>query len=199
MTKALDAAPEDWSLSSPQHRCAAVLAPLLWQEQGWQVVLIRRPDHLRDHPGQVAMPGGKRDAEDATPLQTALRECWEELAIPAEALHLLGAIEPEDTQTTGFRLFPLFGVLAPHVKLQPDPREVADILFVPLAELWRQNERAQWQGPDGPGEPSYLWQGVSIWGATARILHRFMARLSAISARTSHEISGLDHQRREER
>ena len=56
------------------------------------VILTRRPQGMRDHPGQVAFPGGKLDpGEDA--VRAALREAHEELAIDPAHVRVIGTTD----------------------------------------------------------------------------------------------------------
>ncbi|MEG3640874.1 NUDIX hydrolase [Magnetococcus sp. PR-3] len=167
--------PADWSWEDPQLCTAAVVVVLMRQHGLWHTLLIQRPENIPHHPGQIGLPGGKKESFDQTPLDTALRECHEELDIPAEALIPLGSMIPYDTHTTGFRVMPLFAYLPKAVPVSPCPREVAELLTVPLHPLWQQEEEGRHINPQGGYH--YHWQGRTIWGATAMILHRFFARL----------------------
>ena len=70
-------------------RPAAVLIPIVCRAEP-TLLLTRRADSLRKHAGQVAFPGGKTDAEDGSAIVTALREAQEEVAIPPNAVTVLG-------------------------------------------------------------------------------------------------------------
>ena len=149
------------------------------------VVLTARPDTMRDHAGQVAFPGGRREPGE-TLVQTALREAHEEIGLAADGATLVGAMTPLYIPPTRFRCHP-FVALAPSVpNLVPEPGEVTALLRVPLRTLfapeavevgaWTVNgqpsarvpyyrvealERAPDGAPDG---------GYRVWGATAMML-----------------------------
>ena len=94
------------------------------------VILTQRPTTMRDHPGQVAFPGGKLEpGEDA--ITAALREAQEELALAPEAVQLIGTTDRYKTGT-GFDITPVLGVIAPDLPLRPDPREVESWFEAPL-------------------------------------------------------------------
>ena len=62
-------------------KCAAVLVPLVWQDDEWHLLFTRRTDKVESHKGQVSFPGGACDEGETTPEQTALREVEEEIGI----------------------------------------------------------------------------------------------------------------------
>ncbi|ABK44965.1 NUDIX hydrolase [Magnetococcus marinus MC-1] len=167
--------PMDWSWEDPQRTTAAVLVTLTRHQGAWSTLLIQRPNTLTHHPGQIGLPGGKKEPADSTPLATALRECHEELGLSADILHPLGAMQPYDTRTSGFRVIPLFARLQQPFTLNPCAREVDEVLTVPLRPLWLQQQ--QGLPTHFQGGYHYLWQGRIIWGVTAVILYRFLERL----------------------
>jgi len=148
---------------------AAVLVPLFERDGEALVWLARRPTSMRSHAGQVAFPGGKHDAVDASLLDTALRETHEELGIPRASVDVLGALDGVVT-ITGFTISPWVGWLAPGVELAPNAAEVDRVFAAPL--------RAFLDEPTGV----FPWRGWTIdgelvWGATAAIVRGFVAIL----------------------
>ncbi|HCJ7621195.1 TPA: CoA pyrophosphatase, partial [Enterobacter hormaechei subsp. xiangfangensis] len=81
-------------------RQAAVLIPVVRREQPG-LLLTQRSPHMRKHAGQVAFPGGAVDSTDASLIAAALREAHEEVAIPPEAVEVIGVLPPVDS-VTGF-------------------------------------------------------------------------------------------------
>lgn len=147
-------------------------------EQGPTVILTQRPTTMRDHPGQVAFPGGKLDpGEDA--IAAALREAEEELAIAPDQVRIVGTTDRYFTGT-GFAITPVLGVIPPDLAITPEPREVAAWFEAPLALLldranWTERS-AMWKGQ----ERRYLdmdFQGFRIWGVTAAILANLALRI----------------------
>ncbi|MDC8755136.1 CoA pyrophosphatase [Erythrobacter sp. sf7] len=158
---------------------AAVLIAITDVPDDPQVILTQRPRGMRDHPGQVAFPGGKIDpGEDA--VTAALREAEEELALPREAVRVIGTSDLYHTGT-GFIVTPVVGVVPPDLDLKPDPVEVADWFEAPLTMLldptsWTANE-VFWRG----ATRRYLemdWQGFRIWGVTAAIIANLARRIA---------------------
>ncbi|MEE4537424.1 MAG: CoA pyrophosphatase [Erythrobacter sp.] len=142
------------------------------------VLLTQRPRGMRDHPGQVALPGGKLDnGEDA--ITAALREAEEELALPRSAVRIIGESDVYETGT-GFSVTPVLGVVPPDLPLLPSPAEVEAWFEAPLALLldpanWTANETF-WRGETR----RYLemdFEGFRIWGVTAAILANLARRI----------------------
>ncbi|WP_072746953.1 CoA pyrophosphatase [Oceanicella actignis] len=163
-------------------RPAAVLCPLVRRPQGLHVILTRRADHLRHHPGQVAFPGGKVEPNDPSPAAAALREAQEEIGLDPAMVELLGAIDGHET-VTGFLVTPWLGLVDPAFSPRPDPSEVAEVFEVPLDWLMDPANHARgWREWNGQRRWYYEmpWRGRRIWGATARMLVGLSARLAAL-------------------
>lgn len=109
---------------------AAVLVPVVERAHGLQLLLTRR-DLRISSPGQLCFPGGRREPADRSPEDTALREAQEEIALDPAAVRVLGRLG-EYVSHSGFRITPVVGVVTPPVELVPDPREVSEIIEVPL-------------------------------------------------------------------
>jgi len=138
---------------------------------------------LRAHAGQVAFPGGRLDPEDVDAVAAALREAQEEIALPPEAVEIIGRSDMFRTGT-GFAIEPIIGVVPPDLALHPAEAEVEAIFEVPLDFLLdpanRQFRTVEWQG----GLRSfyeYLWEDHRIWGVTAAMLVNLARRLEAAS------------------
>ncbi|MDP2739489.1 MAG: CoA pyrophosphatase [Pseudorhodobacter sp.] len=153
-------------------RPAAVLVAVSSRPDGAVVILTKRSSRLAHHPGQIAFPGGKIEAEDAGPEAAALREAREEIGLDSGLVQLLGCLPAHET-VTGFRVTPVLGLITDDFIARPEPGEVDEVFAVPLAHLadpahyriearlWRGQWRRYYAVPFGP---------YYIWGATARIL-----------------------------
>ena len=167
-------------------RPAAVLLGLVPRDAGLSVVLTLRKDDLRHHAGQVSFPGGRIEPGDAGPLDAALREAHEEIALDAARVQPLGWLDPLAT-ITGFRVLPLVAVLDAGSVFAPDPREVASVFEVPLAHLLAPSNlrRVMIQFR---GQPRHVLEylphdgGARIWGATASMLQNLIDRLQRTAA-----------------
>ncbi|PCG13323.1 CoA pyrophosphatase [Sphingomonas adhaesiva] len=156
---------------------AAVLVPITDRPRPG-LILTQRTETLRKHAGQVAFPGGRIDpGEDA--VAAALREADEEIALPRDAVRVIGAADRYRTGT-GFSITPIVAIVPPDLALIPSEAEVASVFEVPLDfVLDSANHRAvsaMWQGR----ERHYyemIWQDRRIWGATAGMIVNLSRRL----------------------
>ncbi|MBI4756083.1 MAG: CoA pyrophosphatase [Betaproteobacteria bacterium] len=148
---------------------ASVLVPVINRAEGLTVLFTQRTTHLHDHPGQVAFPGGRAEISDPSPVDTALRETWEEIGIVPARVEVLGIL-PQYLTGTGFQVTPVVGLVGLPLELRLDAFEVAHVFETPLeflldpanhqrhvAEI-RGTRREYWAMP---------YDGHFIWGATA--------------------------------
>jgi 8-oxo-dGTP pyrophosphatase MutT (NUDIX family) len=159
-------------------RPAAVLIPVVDHPQP-TVLLTQRSAHLNDHAGQIAFPGGKIDATDASPLDAALREAEEEVGLKREFVEPIGYLDVYAT-AFGFRILPTVARVKPGFKLSVNRGEVDDAFEVPLAFLMdptnHQLHSKEFRGMERwyyamPFAERY------IWGATAGILRVLYERI----------------------
>lgn len=153
-------------------RKAAVLLPLIQLEGELQLILTKRPMHLRAHPGQISFPGGKIEAFDAGAVSAALREAHEEIGLLPQNVDVIGTFPAHNT-FTGFEITPVIGLIKQPFELKLDPGEVADCFSVPLSFLVdgrnRQQKRILRQGRYYAIHV-IVYQNHFIWGATAAII-----------------------------
>lgn len=160
-------------VSSGQGMRAAVLVPLYEQDGRLRLIMTRRPDTMRSHPGDVVFPGGMIDPGDESPAHTAIREAWEEVRLPPGNVEVLGGLESVHTRSLTMRIVPVVARVERPARLVPEPSEVAAIIEPTISHLlvddhWR---RAEWGGRT-------MWfyefpEGV-LWGATAFIVRELL-------------------------
>ena len=158
---------------------AAVLVGFVGRAEGPRVLLTQRTAHLRDHAGQISLPGGRIEPEDASVAAAALREAEEEIGLDPARVELLGALEPYET-VTGFRIQPVLGWIEPPIELRVDPFEVSEVFEVPLAFILdAANHRRDSYERAGRRRHFYVlpYEDRYIWGATAAILVNLASRL----------------------
>jgi 8-oxo-dGTP pyrophosphatase MutT (NUDIX family) len=159
------------------YRPAAVLLLLGERERQSWVTLIVRPTAMRAHSGQIALPGGVRDACDGSFEACALREAEEELAVPSDEVRVLGLLDDVPTPT-GFVITPVVGERVGSTPYRPNPDEVSEVFDAPLAAF------SDAAGAEDLGEReawgvryrlrAYRVGGHRVWGATARVLENLL-------------------------
>lgn len=157
----------------PTAREAATLL-LLYPAEGELVIpLTVRHDALASHPGEISLPGGAVDPDDASLEDAALREAHEEIGLDPSVVRVVGRLDSVWIPVSNFELVPIVAVTDHRPTLTIGLDEVAELLELPLARLL---------APDGVTEEEitvpgavlragvYMWAGHRIWGATARTL-----------------------------
>jgi 8-oxo-dGTP pyrophosphatase MutT (NUDIX family) len=159
-------------------RPAAVLVAVVAHAQP-TVLLTTRTAHLADHAGQIAFPGGKIDAGDASPAAAALREAHEEIGLEASFIEPVGYLDVYMT-TRGFRIVPTIARVAPGFSLTLNREEVEDAFEVPLAFLMEltnhQRHSREWEGMTRHYYAIPFGERY-IWGVTAGILRNLHERV----------------------
>jgi len=155
-----------------RYTAAAVLIPIISAQQGLEVLLTQRAQHLRHHPGQISFPGGRQETLDSSLEVTALRESHEEIGLSASQVRLLGRLGDYYT-VSGYRVTPIIGLVEGHFQPQLDAQEVSRLLSVPLdflmdpdnfslQETLYDNEKRHYY--------SASYDEDIIWGVTAGII-----------------------------
>ncbi len=175
-------APRDLDTSGPL-REAAALAYVF--EQGGLLrmpLTLRHPD-LREHRGQVSLPGGRLDPGESL-LEAALREAREEIALDTRPAESLGLLSPVHVPVTHTILYVHVARGPAPAALTPRPSEVERIEVVALRDLLdpalrkRCTLNIQGQSVD---VPYFDVGGLFLWGATAMALSELAERLRAAS------------------
>jgi 8-oxo-dGTP pyrophosphatase MutT (NUDIX family) len=159
-------------------RPASVLVPVIDRSEP-TVLLTQRTAELTSHAGQVAFPGGKIEANDASPVAAALREAREEVGLASTLVAPIGYLDLYLT-FSGFRILPAVACVKPDFALTLNPSEVTEAFEVPLAFLMNpanhERKTRDWKGIQReyyamPFENRY------IWGITAGILRNLYERV----------------------
>lgn len=152
---------------------SAVLVLLFPFQQQIQLCLIRRPSTMKNHAGQIAFPGGKREPEDADLIQTALREAQEEIGIAQGDVEILGLLSTVYVQISEFLITPVVGWLNDVPEVVVDKSEVDEVIFISLEDIANQGNGCEREMDTRTGRinvPGYEINGIFIWGATAMML-----------------------------
>lgn len=159
---------------------AAVLVLLYPRHGELHVAFTRRTDHLAHHRGQISFPGGAVEPEDASFLDTALREAQEEVGIGTRDLQVWEELEPVYVPPSNYLVHPFVVYAGRRPDFHPDPNEVAELLEVPLSSLMRPESFVlEPREMDGQRflEPLFRYQSHRIWGATAIVLDQLLERI----------------------
>ena len=156
---------------------AAVLLPIYWKQEGYYLLFTKRTQKVKEHKGQISFPGGAYQEGDGTLVNTALRECGEEIGLMAEEVEVLGELDDTISRTSNFIISPFVALIPWPYHFRMDKGEVEELIEVPISVLL--NKGCQHQESeiiDGKAVTSYFYhyQGRVIWGATARILKQFL-------------------------
>ena len=159
---------------------ASVLIPILTFKKDLEILLTKRSNSLKNHPGQIAFPGGKKDQIDSSPIETALRETQEEVGLNPKNVEIIASL-PSHKTATGFVIKPYLGLINQPFSETLGQGEVDEIFTVPYEYIlneknfsiqtrkWNGSQRSYYVVPYGP---------YYVWGATARILLNLSRALS---------------------
>ncbi len=158
---------------------AAVLIGLVERGGIVNIILTKRTEALNNHSGQVAFPGGRIDADDASPEAAALREAWEEIGLDINDVEIMGRL-PDYHTGSGYRVAPVIGFVREGADFEINPDEVDYMFEVPLSFLmdevnhkttsksWNDIERYFYEMP---------YKEHYIWGVTAGMIRVFYDRV----------------------
>lgn len=159
-----------------QIRQSGVLVLLFPVDGELATCLIKRPVTMKDHAGQIGFPGGKCEPEDANPLQTALRESMEEIGILPGDVEILGALSPLWVPVSRFLIHPFVAWSSTKPDFNPESAEVERLHIFPLSLILFTPQSTFSVVETQKGRlnvPAFVYEGETIWGATAMILSEF--------------------------
>ena len=155
---------------------AAVLLALFKKGKEWYFPLIRRPMHERNHPGQIALPGGAKEKDEELDY-TAVREAFEEIGIEAQSVEIIGQLTPLPVPVSGYLIYPFIGILKKEPKWILNESEVDELIITKVSELIDDanyySETWQLHGKNVK-VPHFRINNKVIWGATASVLNEFI-------------------------
>lgn len=167
-------------------RLGGVLLLLYCRDHELHLILTRRRDDLDSHAGQISFPGGRHEDPETLEM-TALRETHEEVGVAPTQVEVVGALAPLYIPPSDFEVHPFvaWSLEGQRPSFHADPREVAEILEVPLSHLLDPATRVE-EPWDFRGHaihvPYYAVDHHKVWGATAMMLSEFLERLRALGA-----------------
>ena len=141
-----------------------------------KILMIKKPDAMKHHGGEIAFPGGKISNEDDDLLDTAIRETREETGITVTRKEIIGQLEPVTTLNSGFTILPFICILDKIENLTPNS-EVDEFLKIPLIPF------LQTLANDSDPEHNsiqemytFTFENHLVWGASARMLKQITVK-----------------------
>ena len=158
-------------------RLAAVMIPMYFIDNELHLPFIVRPDYGGVHGGQISFAGGKTEETDPTPIYTAIRETQEEIGVEVSHEQVIGVMPKLYVVPSNMLVTPVVAYLNARPTFTIDPNEVDRVLEVKITDLQNPANHSK-RSVVMPNNikmqfPSFLVQGVEIWGATARMLSEF--------------------------
>jgi 8-oxo-dGTP pyrophosphatase MutT (NUDIX family) len=164
---------------------SAVLVPVYLKNNGYYLIFTKRTDTVQHHKGQISFPGGRYEESDRTLQTTALRECEEEIGLPADMVEIVGELDSVVTVTSSYVVTPFVGFVTYPFSLKCHPAEIDCTIEIPITKLMEQLNHLndEKKGNETTSRTySYTYTGHVIWGATARILTQFLEIWMAFKA-----------------
>lgn len=163
------------------YRKGAVLILIYPQEKQAFFPLIKRPEYVGVHSGQIAFPGGKMDEGDENEVFTALREAEEEVAVNASKVEVLGRMSDLFIPASNFLVSPVIGYVDHIPEFVPEEREVQRIISARVADIVSPEIQKKTILEIGNqiklDTPYFEVEKEMVWGATAMILGEFIELL----------------------
>jgi 8-oxo-dGTP pyrophosphatase MutT (NUDIX family) len=162
-------------------RVAAVLI-LLYPEKGSiHTVFMQRPEYEGIHGGQISFPGGKKEPEDESVIQAALRETWEETGVDPAEISIVGTLTPLYIPVSNMLVTPVVGWLNEKPVFKHRIEEVAFLINARL-ERFLDNSIVKSKPAEIRGQQVTIkyfdYDGNTIWGATAMILQELLVLIN---------------------
>jgi 8-oxo-dGTP pyrophosphatase MutT (NUDIX family) len=145
--------------------------------------LIKRPDYLGTHSGQISLPGGKAEPGE-TFVETALREAEEEVGVRSSDIVVLGSLSNFFVIPSNFMVTPVVAYALREPLFVPDAIEVSRILtgnvmdLLPDAAIKKKEILAA--GRFTMLAPHFEIEGEVVWGATAMMLNELRVVLNEL-------------------
>lgn len=165
-------------------RKAAVMMLFYPKNKKTHLVLIIRNSYFGVHSSQIAFPGGKVEHNDKSIEYTALRETEEEIGVAIDKITVIKAFTEIYIPPSNFMVFPFLGYCKEELVFKPDPKEVAGILELSLADFLDENVIVNKSMSTSYSEdivvPAFKVQEHYVWGATAMMMSELKEMLKKV-------------------
>ncbi len=164
-------------INDESRELSAVLLPIYSKHGEYYLVFTKRTEQVKEHKGQISFPGGAYQEGDGTLVNTALRECAEEIGLEANKVEILGALDDAIPRSSSYIISPFVGVIPWPYEFKVNTWEIEEIIEAPISALRDKSclrEEDEIINGQAVTSYSYHYQGRVIWGATARILNQFL-------------------------
>ena len=151
---------------------AAVLIGLFKKDNDWYFPLIKRPMHEKNHPGQIALPGGAMEKNETLD-KTALREASEEVGIIPENVNIIGKLTPLPVPVSNYLIHPFVGIISDEPEWKINEDEVEELIILKLDHLIKADNKysEDWKLRGIEVKvPIFKIMEKTVWGATATVL-----------------------------
>ena len=155
---------------------SAVLVPIYCKRGEYYLLFTKRTQKVKDHKGQISFPGGAKEGNE-TLVNTALRECAEEIGLAAEEVEILGELDDTMSVTSNYVISPFVALIPWPYQFKVSEEEIDELVEAPVSAFLDGVCQCREEGTTA-GEVvnsfSYHYQGRVIWGVTARVLKQFL-------------------------
>lgn len=163
-------------------RQGGVLILFYPDKEGVMFPLIKRPSYEGIHSGQMALPGGRIEADDPDLKFTALRETREEIGVAEDKVEIVGTLSEFYVAASNYIVLPVVGLLNHKPEFVPEPREVEEVVAAPLHEFmdpaYQKEKEMVVRNDFRMICPYFDLAGKVVWGATAMMLSELYEVLS---------------------
>lgn len=154
------------------------------EKQVTKLILILRKTYKGVHSAQVGFPGGRAEQEDASFMQTALRETWEEIGVAMHSIEVLKEMTELYIPPSNFTVYPFFGITRSTPRFIKQDEEVEDLIEVYLMDFLDENSVTNVKVMTSLEKeikvPAFLLNGHIVWGATAMMLSELKDLLKTV-------------------
>lgn len=163
---------------NPDARVSSVMLLLTESNESIEVLFTLRSRHLGSHSGQISFPGGMTEPNE-TPVETALREVEEEIAIYKNEIKIIGHLSQLFVPPSNSIINPVIGIIdKSRVDIIASPHEVEEVFFVDILDFYKPEKfkREMWNIQGYLCDVPFwnIHNSTPLWGATSMILREFL-------------------------